>query len=55
MAVAEQTTPASRDTHTEVRIMQCPNCGHELHFTKRTVQVTCRCGKTYKLQESSYS
>lgn len=52
MVVLEQTTHSKPDTHVELKVIKCPNCGNDLHFTKRTVQVTCRCGKTYRLQAS---
>jgi len=53
MAVQQDTTHSFRNTHAEVRIMKCPNCGNELHFSRRTVYVTCRCGKTFRLESQT--
>jgi len=50
--VEQEPTRSFRDTHADIQVIKCPNCGHELHFSKRTVSVTCRCGKAYMTQQS---
>ncbi|OGY43529.1 MAG: hypothetical protein A2731_03815 [Candidatus Buchananbacteria bacterium RIFCSPHIGHO2_01_FULL_39_8] len=50
--VAKPTQDATFSTHSVVQTIKCPNCSQELHSARKTVTITCRCGKTYKVQPS---
>ena len=41
-------------TKAEIQTMQCPNCERTLNYSKRTVMVTCTCGKTYRIEHHEY-
>jgi hypothetical protein len=36
--------------HEKVWAKACPHCGTELHFSRLTVLLSCKCGKCYRLQ-----
>jgi hypothetical protein len=37
--------------HIPVRVVECPECGFQLHFTSRTVMLACQCGKIFKVMK----
>ncbi len=37
--------------HIPVRVVECPECGFQLHFTARTVLLACQCGKIFKVMK----
>ena len=43
---------AKQDPHSDVKKVPCPSCGKPLNITKRTIVVTCQCGKSFKIQDS---
>ena len=51
MDAASHSDLSHHGPHIEVHIVACPKCGHELHYTRRTVSISCcECGSVYKFE-----